>query len=105
MKSQAPTMNSFTNSTNDLLTKKRSQSNASNYSSSQVMDYFKDKFGSPTHDVTHALSLGRVNVEKAKSYPGIEENSIDCFEMQLPIQQLDAFDLRHRRQGSCGGQN
>ena len=44
-------MNSFTNSSNDLLTKKRSQSNNSNYSSTQVMDYFKDKFGSPAHDV------------------------------------------------------
>lgn len=51
LKSQAPTMNSFTNSTNDLLTKKRSQSNVSNTSSSQVMDYFKDKFGSPARDV------------------------------------------------------
>ena len=65
MKSQAPTMNSFTNSTNDLLTKKRSQSNASNYSSSsQVMDYFKEKFGSPTHDVTHVDMLRKNHYRK-----------------------------------------
>ena len=51
--SQAPTMNSFTNSTNDLLNKKRSNSN---FSSGQMMDYFKDKFGSPAKDVSLPLT-------------------------------------------------
>lgn len=51
-KSQAPTMNSFTNSTNDLHNKKRSQSNhSSNTSTHNVMEYFKEKFSQPADNV------------------------------------------------------